>query len=85
MTSNFQEIKDQLNKQTEQFEKHLEPWQRGLLLISLTSLLLISVYYLTKKESPQPKELSEIEKKQIEQLAEEKILKKMDFLKRLQE
>ena len=83
--TNSQSLKDQLGKATEQLENHLEPWQRGLLLIALTVFLLISIYYLTKKEKPEPRELTEIERKKIEALAEERILKRAEFLRRLRE
>jgi len=83
MTTN--DIKKTLGETTEQLEKYLEPWQRGALILALTALLLISVYYLTKKEKPQPRELTETEKKKLEVLAEERILKRAEFLKRLRE
>ena len=82
--TNSQELKDQLGKATQQLENHLEPYQRGLLLIALTTLLLISIYLLTQKEKPEPRELTEAERKKIETLAEERILKRAEFLKRLQ-
>jgi hypothetical protein len=82
--TNSQELKNQLGKYTEQLESKLEPWQRGLLLISLTLFLLFSIYYLTQKETPKPRELTDQEKKQLEKLAEEKILKRAEFLRRLQ-
>ena len=44
---------------------------------------MISVYYLTKKEKPEPRELTETERKRIEALAEERILKRAEFLNRL--
>ena len=80
--TNSAEIKNKLGEYTEQFEQKLEPWQRGLLLIILTTLLMISVYYLTKKEKPEPRELTETERKRIEALAEERILKRAEFLRR---
>ena len=83
--TNSQELKDKLGKVTEQFEQHLEPWQRGLLLIALTALLIISIYYLTKKEKPEPRELTDVECKRIEALAEERILKRAEFLRKLRE
>ena len=73
------------NQQVESFEQHLQPWQRGLLLISLTSFLLISLYLLTKKEKPSPRELTELEKKHLEKLAEERLIQRMVFLKKLKE
>ena len=81
--TNSQELKQKLGEATEQFEQYLEPWQRGLLLIALTTLLIISIYYLTKKEKPEPRELTESEKNRIEALAEERILKRAEFLNRL--
>lgn len=72
-----------LNEATQQLEQHSEPWQRGLLLITLTTFLLFSIYLLTKKETPPPRELTETEKKRIEQLAEERILKRAEFLRKL--
>ena len=82
--TNSQELKNQLGKYTKQLENKLEPYQRGLLLISLTLFLLFSIYYLTKKETPKPRELTDQEKKQLEKLAEERILKRAEFLRRLQ-
>ena len=83
MTS--QKLKDQLGKYTEQLEQKSEPWQRGLTLIALTVFLLIAIYQLTKKETPEPRELTEAEKKKLEALAEERILKRAEFLRRLRE
>ena len=85
MTSNMTELKDHLGTATEQFENYLEPWQRGLLLLTLTTLLTITFYYLTKKEKPQPRELTDQERKKLEALAEERILKRAEFLRRLRE
>ena len=81
--TNSAELKSKLGEYTEQLESQLEPWQRGLLLITLATLLLISIYYLTKKETPTPRELTEAEKKRLEALAEERILKRVEFLNRL--
>ena len=81
MTTN--PLQEQLNQKTKQLEQYLEPWQRGLLLIALTSLLLFSVYLLTKKEEPEPRELTDTEKKEIEALVEKKILKRMEFFRKL--
>ena len=81
----LQEIKDQLDNATQQFEQKLEPWQRGILILALITLLLISIYYLTKKEKPEPRELTDSERKKIETLAEERILKRAEFLRRLRQ
>jgi len=51
--------------------------------LALTALLLISIYLLTQKERPEPRELTEAERKRIEVLAEERILKRAEFLNRL--
>ena len=67
-----------------QFSPHytnLEPWQRGLVLISLLALLAFITYYLTH-ESP---ELKNKRKAQAEQAQEEKIIRRMELLKKLRE
>ena len=79
------DIKKIFGETTQQLEKHLEPWQRGTLILDLTTFLLISIYLLTKKESSKPRELTESEHKRLEALAEEKILKRVEFLRRLRE
>ena len=81
--TNSQELKDRLGKAAQQLENHLEPYQRGLLLIALTTLLLISIYLLTQKEKPEPRELTDTERKRIESLAEERILRRAEFLRKL--
>jgi len=81
--TNPQELKDQLGKTTQRLENHLEPYQRGLLLIALTTLLFISIYLLTQKEKPEPRELTDTERKRIESLAEERILRRAEFLRKL--
>ena len=86
MTSNMtKELKEKLGKYTEQLENKLEPWQRGTLILILILLLATAVYFLTQKEKPEPRELTESERKRIEQLAEERILKRAEFLRRLRE
>ena len=81
--TNSEEIKSKLGEYTEQLEQELESWQRGAIILLLLTLLLVSIYLLTKKEPPQPRELTEAEKKKIESLAEERILKRAEFLSRL--
>lgn len=91
--TNAEEIKTKLGENTEKVEAkvkelspyytNLEPWQRGLILIALISFLIFTIYLLTQKEKPEPRELTETEKKKIEALAEERILRRMDFLKKL--
>ena len=87
------DLKTQLGKNTEKLEKKagelltnyapyyskLEPWQRGLLLIALTTFLLLAIYYLTKEDKH-----SALRKKQ-EKEAEEKLLRQMAFFKKLKE
>ena len=91
--TNSAEIKNKLGEYTEQVENktkelapyytNLEPWKRGLILIVLALFLLFAIYQLTKKERPEPRELTEAERKKIEILAEERILKRAEFLNRL--
>ena len=81
--TNSAEIKNKLGEYTEQLESKLEPWQRGTLILVLTALLLASIYLLTKKEHPEPRELTDSERKKIEIQAEERILKRAEFLNRL--
>ena len=93
--TNSQEIKQKLGENTELLEKkvkelspyytNLEPWQRGTLILILTFLLLIATYQLLKKPTLIPKELTETERKKIEALAEERILKRAEFLRKLRE
>jgi len=78
-------IKEQLATATQQLENYLEPWQRGALILALFYLLLITAYLLLKKEVPLSRELTESERKKIELLAEECILKRAEFLKKLRE
>ena len=91
--TNSQELKDKFGEYTEQVENKaqeftpyytdLEPWKRGLILIALALFLLFAVYQLTKKEKLEPRELTESERKRIEAIAEERILKRAEFLNRL--
>ena len=70
--TNSTEIKNKLGEYTEQLESKLEPWQRGLILIALTTFLIFAIYLLTQKKSPQPRELTDSERKRLEALAEER-------------
>ena len=90
MTNNF---KKTLGENTEQLENkvkefapyytNLEPWQRGALILSLITLLLVTIYYLTKSD----KQIVIDNKKELqkEKEIEEKILRQMAFYKRLRE
>ena len=61
---------------------NLEPWQRGLVLITLLALLALALYYLTKKEDPAE---ALRRKTQLEAAAEERMLKRIELLKKLRE
>ena len=78
-------LKEQLATVSQQLETYLDPWQRGALILALLYALLITAYLLLKKEIPEPRELTEAERKKIETMAEERILKRAEFLKRLRE
>jgi type II secretory pathway component PulM len=74
-----QKTKEAFNKYSSYYT-NLEPYQRGMLVIVLLLALILLIYWLIKKE---PRELTETEKKQIENQVEERILKRMEFLKKL--
>ena len=78
-------IKEQLATATQQLENYLEPWQRGALILYLITLLLIAAYLLLKKEYPEPRELTDAERKKLELLAEERILRRAEFLRKLRD
>jgi hypothetical protein len=73
-----------INESIQALENQFEPYQRGLILIALITLLIFVIYQLTKKEIPLPRELTETEKREIEALAEQRILKRAEFLRKLQ-
>ena len=97
MTNSFNpsELKNKLGENTQKLERkasefwfdysphytNLEPYQRGLVLISLLALLAFITYYLTHESS----ELKNKRKVQLEQAQEEKIIRRMELLKRLRE
>jgi hypothetical protein len=75
-----------LGRATEQLEASLapyytslEPWQRGLLLITLTLFLLFSIYYLTKSEK-----VTNLDTKKEKEI-EERLMRQMAFFKKLKE
>ena len=80
---NPEQIKNHLEQANQQLENSLEPYQRGALILSLITLLLITAYLLLKKEVPLPRELTDAERKKIEMQAEERILKRAEFLRKL--
>ena len=89
------QIKNSLGEQTENFENkaqdlwnqftphytNLEPWQRGLVLIGLVVLIAFITYYLTRESKNQKAQ----HQAKIEQAQEEKIIRRMELLKRLRE
>jgi hypothetical protein len=74
-----QKTKDFFNK-TSPYYSNLEPYQRGMLIVVLLLALIFFIHWLVKKE---PRELTETERKQLESQIEERILKRMEFLKKL--
>ncbi|RHZ35894.1 hypothetical protein [endosymbiont GvMRE of Glomus versiforme] len=93
--TNPDKIKQNLGEQTEKLENkvgelwedfsphytNLEPWQRGLVLIAILALLAFAIYYLFhESEDKRAKR-----KAQAEIAMEDKIIKKMELLKRLRE
>ncbi|RHZ36040.1 hypothetical protein [endosymbiont GvMRE of Glomus versiforme] len=91
-----EEIKQKLGEQTEKLEDkirdswanfhpyygELEPWKRGLILIGILALLVFIIYYLTKQEDP-----AEVlrRKEKAEAAMEERVLKRVELLKKLRE
>ncbi|RHZ37051.1 hypothetical protein [endosymbiont GvMRE of Glomus versiforme] len=91
-----QELKQKLGEQTEKLEQkagelwdnfsphytNLEPWQRGLILIGIIALLVFIIYYLAKQEDP-----TEVlrRKEKAEAAMEERVLKRIELLKKLRE
>jgi hypothetical protein len=89
------QIKQNLGEQTENLESkasrlwsefsphytNLEPWQRGLVLIGLIALIAFAAYYLTHESQSQKAS----KKAKLEQLQEEKIIRRMELLKKLRE
>ena len=89
------QIKQSLGEQTQnlenkaqdlwnQFSPHytnLEPYQRGLILIGIVVFLAFAIYYLTHENS----QAKVHQKAQAEQAQEEKIIRRMELLKKLRE
>ena len=92
---NLTDAKQKLGEQTQKLENkaselwndfsphytNLEPWQRGLLLIGIIVLLALATYYLTHES--QDKKVRQ--KSQAEAVLEDKIIKRMELLKKLRE
>jgi len=95
LNEKLQEAKNKLGEQTTKLENkvadwwdefspnytNLEPWKRGLLLIGLIILLALALYYLTHESE----DYKAKKKLKAEQLQEERILRRMEVLKRLRE
>ena len=89
------ELKQKLGENTEKLERkvgelwtdfspnytNLEPWQRGLTLICIIALLALATYYLTHESQNKKAQ----RKAQAEQAMEDKIIRKMELLKKLRE
>ena len=92
---NLENAKQKLGEQTQKLENkvvdfwddfspnytNLEPWQRGLVLIGIVILLALATYYLLH-ESQDKKAQRRLK---AEQAQEEKIIRKMELLKKLRE
>ena len=91
----LQEAKDKLGENTQKFENkvsdfwnehipnytNLEPWKRGLLLIALVIVLALAFYFLTHESSDYKAQ----KKLKLEQAQEERLLRRMETLKKLRE
>ena len=95
LNDKLQEAKSKLGEQTTKLENkisdwwdefspnytNLEPWKRGLLLIGICLLLALTLYYLTHES----KDYKAKKKLKAEQAQEERMLRRMEVLKRLRE
>jgi hypothetical protein len=95
LNKNLQEAKNKLGEQTTKLENkvsdlwseyspnytNLEPWKRGLLLIGICLLLALAIYYLTHESE----DYKAKKKLKAEQAQEERMLRRMEVLKRLRE
>ena len=93
--TNPTEIKRKLGEQTQKLERkagelwtdfspnytNLEPWQRGLALIAIIAFFALAIYYLTHENQNKKAQ----RKAQAEQALEDKIIKRMELLKKLRE
>jgi len=92
---NSAEIKQKLGEQTQKLERkakglwndfspnytNLEPWQRGLVLIGIVVLLSLVAYYLTHENQERKAQ----KRLKAEAVMEDKIIRKMELLKKLRE
>ena len=97
--TNSEELKTKLGEYTEKAESkvretfpkcypyynELDSWKRGLILIALALFLLFIIYQLTTKGKTRPRELTDEEKKHLENQIEARILKRAEFLRKLQQ
>ena len=95
MTNQLENAKQKLGEQTQKLERkagelwtdfspnytNLEPWQRGLVLVGIIVLLILVAYYLTHENQDRRAK----RKAQAEAAMEDKIIRKMELLKRLRE
>jgi hypothetical protein len=89
------EAKQKLGEQTQKLERkvsefwtefspnytNLEPWKRGLILIGLLIFLVFAIYYLTHESE----DYKTKKKLKAEQMQEERIIKRMELLKKLRD
>ena len=91
----LEQAKNQLGQQTQNLEHkisklwseyspnytNLEPWKRGLILIALLASLTLAIYYLTHESQDRKAQ----RKLKAEQAQEERLLRRMEVLKKLRE
>ena len=91
----IEKAKQKLGEQTQKLERkvgelwadfspnytNLEPWQRGLILIGILIILALALYYLTRENQNKKAQ----RKAQAEKAMEDKIIRKMELLKKLRE
>jgi len=91
----LEQAKNQLGQQTQNLEHkisklwseyspnytNLEPWKRGLILIAILASLALAIYYLTHESQDRKAQ----RKLKAEQAQEEKLLRRMELLKKLRE
>ncbi|CAH1767621.1 17003_t:CDS:2 [Entrophospora sp. SA101] len=71
----------QFNLNTAELKNKLEPWQRGLALIGIAVFLIFAIYYLTRESQDRQAQ----RKLKAEQALEERMLRRMETLKKLRE
>jgi len=95
LNKNFQEAKSKLGEQTTKLESkvsdwweefspnytNLEPWKRGLVLLGICLLLALALYYLTHESE----DYKAKKKAKLEQIQEERMIRRMEVLKKLRE